>query len=92
MRDTELSTVSNSARTTNWGNTAGVDTVAGTGTGSNQIIYVYAQVLTGQFVAPGTYTDTISSATASFTVTAVVQATCDFRQPPWPSAPTRALR
>jgi spore coat protein U-like protein len=33
-------------------------------------------VTSGQFVAPGTYTDTISSAIASFTVTAVVQAHC----------------
>ncbi len=67
----------NSARTTNWGNTTGVDTVAGTGNGSNQILYVYAQVLTGQLVQPGVYTDTISSATASFTVTATVLANCN---------------
>jgi len=66
----------NSARTVNWGNTTGTDTVSGTGTGSNQTINVYAQVLAGQSLGPGTYTDTISTATTSFTVTAVVQATC----------------
>ena len=66
----------NSARTLNWGNTTGVDNYSGTGTGSPQAISIYSQVTSGQFVAPGTYTDTISSAIASFTVTAVVQAQC----------------
>jgi spore coat protein U-like protein len=61
------------ARTLNWGNNSGVDTVAGTG---NATINIYAQVLAGQLIAPGTYTDTISSATASFSVTAVVPAAC----------------
>jgi spore coat protein U-like protein len=66
----------NAARTTNWGNTSGVDTFAGTGSLSPQTINIYSQVAAGQLIAPGTYNDTISSATASFTVTAVVQATC----------------
>jgi spore coat protein U-like protein len=66
----------NSTRTQNWGNTTGVDIYSGTGTGFLQTISIYSQVTAGQYVAPGTYTDTISSATASFGVTAVVQATC----------------
>lgn len=66
------------ARTINWGNTTGIDTVAGTGIGLAQTIYVYARMLAGQLVQPGTYVDTISTASASFTVTAVVQATCTF--------------
>lgn len=66
------------ARTINWGNTTGVDTVAWTGNGANQVLYIYSQILSGQLVTPGTYTDTISSSTKSFTVTAVVQASCDF--------------
>lgn len=66
------------ARTVNWGNTTAVDTLAGTGNGANQVIHIYSQVLSGQLVQPGTYTDTISSATSSFTVSAVVQASCDF--------------
>ncbi len=65
----------NSTRTTNWGNSAG-DTVSGTGTSSNQIYTAYAQILSGQFATPGNYTDTISSSTQSFTVSASVQATC----------------
>lgn len=64
------------ARTINWGNTPGVDTFTGTGSLSAQTINIYSQVAAGQLVAPGTYTDTISSASASFTVTAVVPATC----------------
>jgi spore coat protein U-like protein len=64
------------ARTVNWGNTSGVDTFAGTGSVSPQTINIYSEVAAGQLVAAGTYNDTISSATASFTVTAVVPATC----------------
>jgi spore coat protein U-like protein len=60
------------ARTTNWGNTTGNEL---TGTGNTNIT-VYGQIAAGQFLAPGTYTDTVSSDTTSFTVTAVVQATC----------------
>jgi spore coat protein U-like protein len=65
-----------SARTLNWGDTQNVDTLTGTGTGHAQTIYVYALLAANQLVAPGTYTDTISSATTTFTVTAVIQATC----------------
>ena len=60
------------ARTTNWGNTT---TTELTGSGNTNIT-VYGQITAGQFIAPGTYTDTITSATTTFTVTAVVQATC----------------
>ena len=67
----------NSSRTTNWGNTAGTDEVTGTGTGSNQIINAYAQILGGQYGVPGSYTDTVSSSTESFSVTATIQATCN---------------
>lgn len=66
----------NAARTINWGNTTGVDTFTGTGSLSAQTINIYSQVAAGQLVTPGIYNDTISSATASFTVTAVVPATC----------------
>lgn len=74
----------NSSRTTNWGNAVGTDTVAGTGSGSSQTINVYPQAAAGQYVAPGTYTDTITvtvtsslpTVTTTMTVTATVQATC----------------
>jgi spore coat protein U-like protein len=73
------------ARTINWGNTAGVNTVAGTGISSAQTINIYPQAAAGQIVAPGTYTDTITvtvasfpigTATTTFTVTATVSASC----------------
>jgi len=60
------------ARTINWGNTTG-NQLTGTG---NASITVYGQIAAGQSVVPGTYTDTISSATTSFSVTVVIQATC----------------
>lgn len=53
------------ARTVNWGNTVGTDTVAGTGNGSAQALTVYGRVPAGQFVAPGAYADTIT-ATVTF--------------------------
>ncbi len=65
-----------SARTRNWGNTTGVDTVTGVSTGQGNVYTIYAQILSGQSVTPGTYTDTIASSTGSFTVTAIVQANC----------------
>lgn len=65
-----------SGRSQNWGDTQGVDTLEGTGTGRAQTIQVYAQIPAGQYVAQGTYIDTVSSATATFTITAVIQATC----------------
>jgi spore coat protein U-like protein len=74
----------NTSRTTNWGNTVGIDTVAGTGTGSAQTLQIYPQVAAGQTAASGTYTDTITirvtgllgTVTTTFTVTATVPATC----------------
>jgi spore coat protein U-like protein len=50
---------SNSGRTTNWGNTVGTDTVAGTGTGSAQSLTVYDRIPAQTTPAPGTYNDTI---------------------------------
>jgi spore coat protein U-like protein len=50
---------SNAARTTNWGQTIGTDTVAGTGSGLAQNYTVYGQVPAQATPAPGTYTDTI---------------------------------
>jgi spore coat protein U-like protein len=52
---------SNSGRTTNWGNTVGTDTVAGTGNGNAQSLTVYGQIPAAQSVAPGSYTDTITA-------------------------------
>ena len=51
---------SNSGHTTNWGNTVGTDTLPGTGSGATQPLTVYGQVPAGQFVSPGSYTDTIT--------------------------------
>jgi spore coat protein U-like protein len=51
----------NAGYTTNWGQTAGTDTVAGTGNGAAQAITVYGQTAAGQFVAPGSYADTITA-------------------------------
>jgi spore coat protein U-like protein len=56
---------SDSARSVNWGNTVGTDTVTGTGTGAPQLLTVYGQVPAGQGPAAGTYTDTIT-ATVTF--------------------------
>jgi spore coat protein U-like protein len=50
---------SNSGYTTNWGNTVGTDTVAGTGSGVSQTLTVYGQIPAQQFVRPGCYTDTV---------------------------------
>ena len=74
----------NSSRTTNWGNAIGTDTLTGTGISLPQTINVYPQAAAGQYVAPGTYTDTITvsvtdlggSVTTTMSVTAIVQATC----------------
>jgi spore coat protein U-like protein len=53
--------LSNSARTINWGNTVGTDTVAGTGTGTQQSLTVYGQLPANQLVLPGSYADTITA-------------------------------
>jgi spore coat protein U-like protein len=50
---------SNSGYTTNWGNTVGTDTLAGTGNGGTQPLTVYGQIPAAQFTAQGNYTDTI---------------------------------
>lgn len=52
---------SNSGQTVNWGQTVGTDTVTGTGTGSVQALTVYGQIPAGQYVAPGSYSDTITA-------------------------------
>jgi spore coat protein U-like protein len=52
---------SDSGHATNWGNTVGTDTVAGSGNGSAQSLTVYGQVPAGQYVAPGAYSDTITA-------------------------------
>jgi spore coat protein U-like protein len=62
----------NATRTTNWGNTTGNEL---TGTGNTNIT-VYGQIPAGQYVAQGTYTDTVSSDTTSFPVTVVISAAC----------------
>ena len=51
----------NSSCTTNWGNTVGTDTEAGTGTGALQSLTVYGQLPAGQNVEAGNYTDTITA-------------------------------
>lgn len=51
---------SNSGHTTNWGNTVGTDTVAGTGNGATQPLTVYGQIPALEFTAQGSYTDTIT--------------------------------
>src|SRR6478735_6105414 len=47
------------ARTLNWGNTVGTDTVAGTGTGVAQTVPVYGRLAPSQTVPSGSYQDTI---------------------------------
>ena len=51
---------SDSARTVNWGNTTG-SWVSGIGSGSAQGLTVYGQAAAGQYVTPGSYTDTITA-------------------------------
>jgi spore coat protein U-like protein len=47
------------ARSINWGDTVGVDTVADVGGGGVISHTVYGRVPTGQFVATGGYGDTV---------------------------------
>ncbi len=49
-----------SAYSVNWGNSSG-SWVGGTGNGSSQSLTVYGQVAAGQYVAPGSYSDTITA-------------------------------
>src|SRR5436190_21487916 len=51
---------SDSARSTNWGNTTGTDTVTGTGTGVAVNHTVYGQVPAAQNIPAGIYADTIT--------------------------------
>jgi spore coat protein U-like protein len=51
----------NSGHSTNWGNTVGTDTEAGTGSGALQALTVYGQLPAGQVVTQGYYTDTITA-------------------------------
>jgi spore coat protein U-like protein len=51
---------SDTGRTTNWGNTVGTDTVAGTGSGSAQTLTVYGRIPANQFIESGAYDDTIT--------------------------------
>lgn len=48
------------ARTINWGNNPGVDTVSRVGTGNNQTIRIYGRVPPQTTPAPGTYTDVVT--------------------------------
>lgn len=50
-----------SALSTNWGNTQGTDTVAGTGTGAAQSLTVYGQVPTQTTPKPDTYNSTVTA-------------------------------
>ncbi|WP_322024255.1 spore coat U domain-containing protein [Burkholderia sp. BCC1977] len=50
-----------SAYSTNWGNTQGTDTLAGTGTGSAQTLTVYGKVPAQTTPAPDTYTTTVTA-------------------------------
>jgi len=47
------------ARTLNWGNVIGTDTVAGTGTGGIQPYTVYGQIVAGLTPVAGSYNDTV---------------------------------
>ncbi len=50
------------AHSINWGNTPGTDTpLPVTGTGGALAVTVYGEVAAGQYVAPGTYADTITA-------------------------------
>jgi spore coat protein U-like protein len=48
------------ALTLNWGNTVGTDTLAGTATGSAQLLTVYGQLPGNQTAQAGSYSDTIT--------------------------------
>jgi spore coat protein U-like protein len=50
-----------SGRTLNWGIIPGIDTLAGTGNGSAQAITVYGRLGAGQYVTPGSYSDTLTA-------------------------------
>ncbi len=50
-----------SGHSTNWGNTVGTDTKAGTGNGSAQSLTVYGNLTANQYPTPGSYSDTITA-------------------------------
>lgn len=52
---------SNAGMTTVWGQTAGTDMIAGTGSGLAQLLPVYGQIPSGQTVATGAYTDVVTA-------------------------------
>ena len=69
------------ARAQNWGDHVGSDTAPGQGSVSTRVFTVYARIVGGQLVAPGTYSDSITAGspaigTRNFNVVAVVQASC----------------
>ncbi len=55
----QYSLFTDQARTDNWGETVGVDTVGGLGDGSPQLIPVYGQVFAPQVASQGEYTDSV---------------------------------
>ena len=50
-----------SGHSTNWGNTVGTDTKAGTGNGSAQSLTIYGNLTANQYPTPGSYSDTITA-------------------------------
>ena len=50
----------NAARSTNWGNTIGTDTVSATGTGTAQTFTIYGRVPPQATPRPGAYADTVT--------------------------------
>jgi spore coat protein U-like protein len=50
----------NTGRTTNWGTTAGTDTVAKTGTGASDTVTVYGRVPAQAINSPGSYSDNVT--------------------------------
>ena len=89
MTGTGTSTLSyqlfqNPSYTTNFGNTAGIDTVAGTILLAPQTVNIYPRAAAGQRVPAGIYTDTVTASVTSalgtftntFPVTAIVPLTC----------------
>jgi spore coat protein U-like protein len=51
---------SDAARTVNWGNTPGTDTVSNTGNGSAQALTIYGRAPAQTTPAPATYNDTVT--------------------------------
>jgi spore coat protein U-like protein len=56
----QYSLYTDSAHTTNWGNTIGTDTVPSTGIGASQSFTVYGRIPPQTTPAPDTYTDTVT--------------------------------